>query len=160
MVPAAVPVNMPPAVMLAVPVPAVTDQVPPAVALVKEGVDDPTQTEAAPPPIAFTEGAGKTVKVPAEVAVPPAVTTVMVPVVPLPAVTTICVAVLETIELMGVPPMVTDVAPVKFVPVMVIDCVPAHPLAGVKEVMAGGKTQLTLLVLDMLDSPHEVVVCV
>ena len=47
--------------MLAVPVPEVTDQVPPAVELVKAGVVEFTQTEAAPPPMAATLGRALTV---------------------------------------------------------------------------------------------------
>ena len=46
----------PPAVMLAVPVPAVIDHVPPAVPSTNEGVTDPAQTVAAPPVIAATVG--------------------------------------------------------------------------------------------------------
>ncbi|MNQ62248.1 hypothetical protein D3C85_765870 [compost metagenome] len=52
-VPAVNPVTTPP-VMLAVPVPDVTDQSPPGVVLVKAGVEEPTQTVAAPPEIAAT----------------------------------------------------------------------------------------------------------
>ena len=47
--------------MLAVPVPAVIDQVPPAVASVNAGVVAPIQTEVAPPPIAATVGRAVTV---------------------------------------------------------------------------------------------------
>ncbi len=42
--------------MVAVPVPFVTDQTPPAVASVNAGVEEPTQTPVAPPPIADTVG--------------------------------------------------------------------------------------------------------
>ena len=48
--------------MLAVPVPFVIDQVPPAVASVNAKVDEPTQTVAAPPAIAATVGSALTVK--------------------------------------------------------------------------------------------------
>ena len=57
------PVTTPPAVMLAVPVPGTIVQTPPAVASVKAGVTAPTQTFAAPPPIAATTGNGLTVTV-------------------------------------------------------------------------------------------------
>ena len=61
-VPAVRPVTTPPVVMLAVPVPATIDQVPPAVASVKAGVAEFTQTAAAPPAIAATVGRGLIVK--------------------------------------------------------------------------------------------------
>ena len=54
--PAVPPVTIPPAVMLAEPVPFNIDQVPPPVASVKAGVVEPTHTVAAPPPIAATVG--------------------------------------------------------------------------------------------------------
>lgn len=57
---AVVPVKTPPPVILAVPVPEITDQVPPPTAFVKAGVEAPVQTVAAPPPIAA--GVGLTVK--------------------------------------------------------------------------------------------------
>ena len=57
-VPAVTPVTTPPVVMLAVPVPAIIDQVPPAVASVKAGVGEFTQTAAAPPAMAATVGRG------------------------------------------------------------------------------------------------------
>ena len=50
-----------PEVMLAVPVPETTDHTPEAVASVKAGVVDPTQTVSAPPPIAATTGSPLTV---------------------------------------------------------------------------------------------------
>ena len=57
-VPAVTPVTTPPVVMLAVPVPAIIDQVPPAVASVKAGVAEFAQTAAAPPAMAATVGRG------------------------------------------------------------------------------------------------------
>ena len=60
-VPGVNPVTTPPAVMLAVPVPFVIDQVPPAVASVKAGVFALTHTVVAPPPIAATTGNAFTV---------------------------------------------------------------------------------------------------
>ena len=66
--PADIPVNTPPALILAVPVVAITDHVPPPGALVKAGVDAPVQTVADPPAIAA--GKGFTVKVAADVAEP------------------------------------------------------------------------------------------
>ena len=86
-VPAVLPVTTPPAEIVALPVPLVIDQVPPPVALVNAGVVAPTQTLAAPPPIAA--GDGLTVNEPALVAVPPAVVTCTVPVVPPPITATI-----------------------------------------------------------------------
>ena len=55
-VPEVIPVTTPPAVMLAVPVPFVIDQVPPVVALVNAGLVEPAQTVVAPPVIAETVG--------------------------------------------------------------------------------------------------------
>ena len=60
-VPAVRPVTTPPDVMLAVPVPGVIAQVPPAVASVKAGVFDPIHTVTAPPAIAATAGNAFTV---------------------------------------------------------------------------------------------------
>jgi hypothetical protein len=59
--PAAVPVTMPPEVMVAEPVPFTIDHVPPEVASVNAGVEAPTHTLAAPPPIAATVGVPFTV---------------------------------------------------------------------------------------------------
>ena len=61
-VPAVRPVTIPPAVMLAVPVPGVMDQVPPAVASVNAGLVEPAQTVVAPPAIAATVGNALTVR--------------------------------------------------------------------------------------------------
>ena len=66
-VPAVIPVNTPPEVMLAFPVPAITDHIPPAVASVNAGVVEPAQTIAAPPAIEATEGNVLTVRVAVEV---------------------------------------------------------------------------------------------
>ena len=83
-------------------------------------------------------GDGTTVKVSIDVAVPPAVVTETVPVVPVPITATSTVPELEVIEVTAVPPIVTvaAVAPVKLVPLMVID-VPTQPLADPKEVIDG-----------------------
>jgi hypothetical protein len=62
-VPAVSPVTTPPVVMLAVPVPAVIDHVPPTVASVNAGVVALTHTVVAPPAIAATVGNGFTVTV-------------------------------------------------------------------------------------------------
>jgi hypothetical protein len=58
--PAVKPVTTP-ATLLALPVPDTTDQVPPDVAFVKAGVDEPTHTLVAPPDIAPTVGRAVTV---------------------------------------------------------------------------------------------------
>ena len=55
-VPAVIPVNTPPEVMLAFPVPAITDHIPPAVASVNAGVAEPAHTVEAPPAIAEITG--------------------------------------------------------------------------------------------------------
>ena len=55
-VPEVSPVTIPPDVILAVPVPGVIDQVPPMVASVKAGVEEPTQTVADPPAMAAMVG--------------------------------------------------------------------------------------------------------
>ena len=62
-VPAVSPVTTPPEVMLAVPVPATIDQVPPAVPLVKGAVAEFTHTESAPPAMPATVGTVLTVTV-------------------------------------------------------------------------------------------------
>ena len=66
--PAVSPVTTPPLVMLAVPVPGTIDHVQPPVASVKAGVVEPTQTEAAPPPMLATVGNALTVVAVDEVA--------------------------------------------------------------------------------------------
>jgi hypothetical protein len=55
-VPAVTPVTTPPAEIVAVPVPAVIDHVPPGVEFVNAGVVEPVHTDVAPPPFAFTVG--------------------------------------------------------------------------------------------------------
>lgn len=82
-------------------------------------------------------GKGFTVKVAADVALPPGVVTWIVPVVPVPTVTVTVVAVLP-VMVAAVPPIVTAVAPVKFVPLMTND-EPTHPLAAPKLVIVGGE---------------------
>ena len=84
-------------------------------------------------------GKGFTVKVAADVALPPGVVTCIVPVVPVPIVAVICVAELTTYEAAAVLPIVTAVAPVKLVPVITTVCEElAQALDGVKEVIVGG----------------------
>ena len=81
-------------------------------------------------------GAGIKVKVPALVAVPPGVVTIMAPVVPF-ATTAVTVVAFTTVnELAAAPPMLTDEAPVKLLPVMVI-VAPVAPVVGVKEDIVG-----------------------
>jgi hypothetical protein len=82
------------------------------------------------------DGGGITVKLVALLAEPPAVVTLMVPVVaPEGTVAVICVAEL-TVNVAVVPLKLTAVAPVKFAPVT-ITLVPAGPLAGEKLVIDG-----------------------
>jgi hypothetical protein len=121
------------------------DHVPPADAFVKAAVFVPVQTDAAPPPI--TAGKGFTVKVPILVAVPPAVVTLTVPVVPTPITATSVVPLFEVIEETGVPPILrlAAVAPIKFVPVIVI-FEPTHPLEGLMLVIVGGGGEKTHIV--------------
>lgn len=77
-----------------------------------------------------------TVKLPAELALPPGVVMENFPVVaPLGMVAVICVA-LFTVKAADVPFRVRTVAPVRFVPVMVTP-VPTCPLVGLKPVMVG-----------------------
>lgn len=83
-------------------------------------------------------GNGFTVKVAAEVALPPGVVTSTVPVVPAPITAMICVPVLEVMDVTAVPPILTfaAVAPVSPVPFMVIES-PTHPLVVPRLVMVG-----------------------
>jgi hypothetical protein len=75
-------------------------------------------------------------KLDAEAAVPAELTTDTTPVAP-PATSAVMVVELTTVkDEAGTPLKVTAVAPVKLVPVMVT-VVPAPPVAGVNEVMAG-----------------------
>ena len=133
--PAVVPVNTPPAEILAVPVPGITDHVPPAVALVKAGVDAPVHTVAAPPAIA----AGKGFAVNGNAAVDPAGVVTITPAAPDAFVAIVAVIDVElfTTNVAACPPIVTFVVPMKFVPVMFID-EPAHALATLKLVIVGG----------------------
>lgn len=67
---------------------------------------------------------------PADVAVPPGVVTLTLPLAPIPTVAVICIAE-TTVKLVAlVPPNCTCVAPVKFVPLMVMTF-PSPPLAGI-----------------------------
>src|SRR5437773_3478413 len=78
-----------------------------------------------------------TVKLPALLAVPPEVVTLIGPLVaPAGTVTVIAVAEL-TVKLALVPLNSTAVAPVKFVP-LIVTVVPTDPLAGVTLVIVGG----------------------
>src|SRR5881227_2912755 len=87
-----------------------------------------------------------TVKLPALVAVPPGVVTLIVPVVVLEG-TVACIEVVElTVKLALAPLKATRVAPEKLVPLMVT-LVPTGPLAGVKLVIVGGLITVKLLAL-------------
>mgnify|MGYP003424825185 CR=1 FL=1 len=92
-------------------------------------------------------GEGFIVKVAALVAVPPAVVTETVPVVPAPITATNTVPEFEVIELTAVPPIVTfaAVAPDKFVPLIVIE-LPTQPLEVPKLVIVGG-VEATILTM-------------
>ena len=79
-----------------------------------------------------------------DVAVPPAVVTTTLPVVPVPTVTVIEVAVLLVI-VAAVPPIVTPVAPDKLVPVMVNE-LPTQPLVALKLVIDGATGVVTHIV--------------
>ena len=79
------------------------------------------------------------------VPVPPGVVTLTVPVVPVPTTAKIWLAVIDVIELTAVLPIVTAVAPVKFVPFIVI-VEPTQPEVGVKLVIAGGVSAITVKV--------------
>ena len=68
-----------------------------------------------------------TVKVAAEVPVPPGLVTDTVPVVPLPTTAVMLVALATLNDVTAVPPSVTAVVPVKLVPVMVM-VAPTAPL--------------------------------
>ena len=81
-------------------------------------------------------GNGLTVKVAADVAVPPGVVTCTVPVVPAPTVTVTVIAVVPVI-VAAVPPIVTAVVLNKLVPLITND-EPTHPLAAPKLVIVGG----------------------
>lgn len=91
-------------------------------------------------------GAAVGVKVPALVAVPPAVVTFTVPVVTLAGVTAVMLVAELTVKLAAATLLnVTAVAPVKLVPVMVT-VAPAHPLVGVKLVIVGTGVLVAVMV--------------
>src|ERR1700704_2168063 len=93
-----------------------------------------------------------TVKLPALVAVPPAVVTLSGPVVA-PAGTVAVIAVAEfTVKLALVPLKVTAVAPVKFVP-LIVTVVPTGPLLGAKLVIVGGLETVTVKLPALLAVP-------
>ncbi len=95
-----------------------------------------------------------TVKVIALVAVPPAVVTLIVPVVaPVGTVAEICVAEF-TVKLAVVPLNFTALAPLKFAPV-IVTLIPTAPLVGEKLLIDGGGTTVKLLALAAV--PPEVV---
>jgi len=73
---------------------------------------------------------------PGNVAVPPEVVTLILPVAPVPTTAVMLVAELTVNEEAATPPKVTDVAPARLAPVIVID-VPVPPFVGVKEVIVG-----------------------
>jgi hypothetical protein len=98
-----------------------------------------------------------TVKLLADVAVPPGVVTEIFPVVdPTGTVVVICVA-LATVKVAAVPLNLTDVAPVKLVPVMVTP-IPICPLAGVKVVIVGEDEVTVKLLADVAVPPGVVTV--
>jgi hypothetical protein len=97
-----------------------------------------------------------TVKLPALVAVPPGVVTLIAPVVA-PAGTVAWIAVAElTTKLALTPLKATAVAPVKFVP-LIATLVPTGPLVGVKLVIVGGLETVTVTGLDvqLIPSPSR-----
>ena len=81
-----------------------------------------------------------TVKLPALVAVPAAVVTLIVPVAPAAGVAVICVAEFTINDKALVPPKFTAVAPVKLVPVITTGVVLSQPAPGVKLVIDGTTT--------------------
>jgi hypothetical protein len=103
-----------------------------------------------------SDAAAVTVKLLAEVAVPPGVVTEILPVVaPLGTVAVICVAVF-TVNVADLPLNFTAVAPVRLVPVIVTE-VPTGPLVGVKVVIVGAGTVVTAKSLDEVALPFGVV---
>jgi hypothetical protein len=80
--------------------------------------------------------ASTNVNVPAEVAVPPGVVTLILPVVPSPTTAVIVVAFTTLNDVAAVPPNETAVAPVKYVPV-IVTVIPGAAVVGVKDVMVG-----------------------
>ena len=85
---------------------------------------------------ASAKGADETVKLATLVAVPSSVLTVMRPVLAPKGTVVVTVPESLTVNVVPVPLNLTSVAPVKFVPVIVTP-VPAAPIIGAKEVMAG-----------------------
>ena len=97
-----------------------------------------------------------TVKLPALLAVPPAVVTLIVPVVA-PAGTVAVIAVAEfTVKLALVPLNPTAVAPVKFVP-LIVTLVPTGPLLGAKLAIVGAFETVTVNALELVAVPPAVV---
>jgi hypothetical protein len=113
--------------------------------------DDPTQIVAG---VAVTgvgaAGEAVTVKMPALVAVPPAVVTAMFPVAALLGIAVICVALFTTKDNALVPPKVTADAPVKLVPVITTETACPHPEAGVNDAIVGGGAFIVIVTLRQL----------
>ena len=99
-------------------------------------------------PLTFV-GPSIKVNVADEVAVPPGVVTIIVPVAPAPTTAVILVALTTTNDVAAVPPKLTAVAPVKFVPV-IVTVVPTTPLVGVKDVIDGTTPIPTFLNTDIV----------
>ena len=90
------------------------------------------------------------VKLPADMAVPPGVVTVIFPLVaPLATTAVICVALFTAKLEAAVPLMATAVAPVKLLPVITME-LPADPLPGLKLEIAGAATVILKFVLDVV----------
>jgi biotin-(acetyl-CoA carboxylase) ligase len=89
-------------------------------------------------------GAGINVKLPEELAIPPAVVTDIIPVVPLETTAVMLVALTTVKEVAAVPPKLTAVAPVKSVPIMVTVS-PAPADDGVNELIVGAGINVKLL---------------
>ena len=112
----------------------------------------PVMVTGSPTPAAVGEklvivGGGKTVKLVALVAVPPAVTTFSGPVVEFVGTVVEIVVAFTTVNVgCGVPLKRTAVAPLKLVPVIVTEA-PQTPLVGVKLVMVGGWNTVKLAAL-------------
>jgi hypothetical protein len=139
--PAAVPVTMPPDVMVAEPVPFTIDHVPPEVASVNAGVEAPTHTLDAPPPIAATAGVPFTIRELVTVVVPQSLVTVYFTVtVPalIPVTTPPEVMVAEPV------PFVTDQAPPDVASVNAGVEAPAHTLAAPPPIAATVGTSFTV----------------
>ena len=85
---------------------------------------------------ALITGLYKNVNIALDVAVPPGVTTVILPVSPLPKTAVICVEEFTVKLATAVPPQPTAVAPLKFAPVITIDA-PLAAEVGLKPVIVG-----------------------